>query len=438
MNIFKWKPLCGSVLICLFVLICPGLITVALAQCSDPTVNTNITAWPGNPDDQTAKLMDSFTWTPEQENAAAYNFLAVAGQSEAGWAADIYCFDTNDPTAPAIKLPSPPVDPATPIEQVTITVADSNSDDPVVVNENKLDMVFSYTFQMDDPQGGDGSPKLPSAVTVSKQVDLTNLTAEGDGWKQHNITDGSTPIYGLDHLQGPAGEDGQRTTYIYTTGPGQDGAGALQSVQVNLSGDMSPPASIVIDTTGSAIPMFGAIDVAADSQGNHHLLGGGPGGTLWYTVVDSTTGLASTPINMGTADWWGWPQVGVGPDDSLWASAYNGSGGWLSLWYKGPNGTVWTTRSITADPGDTVGWYNSMAVDPVTGSAYWSYRHSSGRGKALMATSIWDVSWDWMSADMGNPYATAVTAYGGQVNNWWATGTGDQVAVWQRSCNYGQ
>ena len=426
---------------CLFVLACPGLTTIALAQCSDPTINTNITAWPGNPDNQTAKLMDAYTWTPSDVTQPAYSFLAVTGQTETGWAANVFCFDTNDPTAPVVKLPGPPVDPETPIDQVTITVAGSNSDDPVVVNENKLDMVFSYTFKKDDPQGGDGASKLPSAVTFSKQVDPTNWAAEGDGWKQHNITDGSTPIYGLDHLQGPVGEDSRRTTYLYTTGAGQDETGCLQSQPLDLSSDdpslQTPDIVVVLDDNGNQIPMSGSIDGAADSQGSHHILGGGPDGTLWYSVVDPTTGLADTPINMGTADWWAWPQVGLGPDDSVWASAYNGSGGWLALWYKDAGQSVWSTRNITADPGDTVGWYSSMAVDSVTGSAYWTYRHSSGRGKALMATSIWDVSWDWMSADMGDPYATAVTAYGGLVNNWWATISGGQTAIWQRSCNYG-
>jgi len=157
---------------------------------------------------------------------------------------------------------------------------------------------------------------------------------------------------------------------------------------------------------------------AYDSQGNIHGVGVSDDDCLIYTQwnQDLTATMGGQLGECGT--YWRWPQVGVGPDDYVWVSAYNATAGNLQIWEKSAGGE-WTPTIITPTEGNTVGMHNSMWVDQLTGFAWFTYAFSGSRTKTLKKEPGGSPQWTWLDAAYGQANGTATAACGGDVVHWW-------------------
>lgn len=156
------------------------------------------------------------------------------------------------------------------------------------------------------------------------------------------------------------------------------------------------------------------LDLAHDNDGNLHVVATTTDGGLAYGKFPNGSNQASDSQMIGDPGQdWDFPAINVGPNGSVWVSAHSRGHGNLAIWRWNVE-VGWVKSEVNPGPGDQVGMYNSMAVDPVTGIAYFTYAHSSGRTKIAQVMPCGTIDWIWLDAALGQAYSTGTWAYDGQ------------------------
>ena len=203
-------------------------------------------------------------------------------------------------------------------------------------------------------------------------------------------------------------KDGQaQHTVCVTSG------GSLYCGQIPADAGPAPPVNMNRMDWGFA-PQ-GDLDLAHDNDGNLHVVATTTDGGLAYgKFPNGSTQASDSGLLADPADNMKFPAIDVAPDGKVWASGHSQSRGNLIIWRWNNEFGRLTWSEINPGPGDQVGMYNSMAVDPVTGNAYFTYAHSSGRTKIAQVMPCGETTWTWLDAELGQAYSTGTWAYNGQ------------------------